>query len=475
MNAIQASILRDMSEGVITLGMDGRISSVNPASERILARTSGDLLGKSFAQCFFEYTENDAFNQMILDAVYDPDAPHEGVVPYYTGETVRQLHVTTSFLWENKEKTGLIAVLGDVSELTELRDAVKAMERIKALNTQLELRNRLLSETFGRYLSDEIVRQLLDTPEGLALGGKKQNVTVMMSDLRGFTALSEHMEAHSLLSMLNHYLGEMTEIIQSRGGTIIEFIGDGIMAVFGAPVPSETHADDAVAAAVDMQWRMEAVNAWNTGHDFPELEMGIGIHTGDVIVGNIGSEKRTKYGVTGSHVNLCGRIESYTVGGQILISSATKETVTAPLTVAGEQEVFPKGAKVPLILSQVTAVGEPYNVFCSVSDEQPEMLADPMPVSFFTIMDKHCENVSYTGQITALGKSKAVLQTDQVLSPYDNLRLDAQGDLFCKVLEKHMDGYMIHFTAKPPEFQEWLAKMRKTKNERGTSNGTQEF
>lgn len=123
---VHSGILYDMSEGVIVISPDGTISLVNPAAEHILDRGAAELLGKAFARCFFEYPENDRFNQAILDAVYDPDARHVNVVPYYTGTMLHQLHVTTSFLRSGEEKTGIIAVLGDISELVELRDAVAA-------------------------------------------------------------------------------------------------------------------------------------------------------------------------------------------------------------------------------------------------------------------------------------------------------------------------------------------------------------
>ena len=267
-----------MTEGVMTIGFDGVITYVNQAAASILEMNTDTLLGKKFLQCFFEYPENDAFNQTILDAVYDSATTHRNIVPYYTGTDMRQLHVTSSYLHDDGVKVGVIAVLSDISELTELRDAVKAMQRIRQLNSQLELRNKLLSETFGRFLSDEIVRQLLDTPDGLMLGGKKRGLTIMMSDLRGFTAMSEQMEPQALIAMLNHYLGAMTDVIQRYNGTIIEFIGDGILAIFGAPLASEQHAADAVAAAVAMQTQMKAINEWNAERGYPVLEMGIGIN-----------------------------------------------------------------------------------------------------------------------------------------------------------------------------------------------------
>lgn len=458
---IQKSIIRDMAEGVMTIGQDGSIGYVNQAAANILGLAADELLGRSFAACFFEHEENEAFVQLVLDAIYDQSRSHEGIVPFYTGSKIKQLRVTTSFLRNGDDKIGIIAVLGDISELVELRDAVKAMEHIRALNSQLELRNKLLSETFGRFLSDEIVRQLLETPDGLALGGKKRSLTIIMSDLRGFTALSERMPAQDLLSMLNHYLGEMTDIIQRRGGTIIEFIGDGIMAIFGAPAPSQTHAADAVAAAVEMQAHMKSVNAWNAQHSFPALQMGIGINTGEVIVGNIGSEKRTKYGVVGSHVNLAGRIESYTVGGQILIAPTTRAAIDAELTVAQEQTIFPKGAKAPLTISHVTAIGAPYYVSCQGLGEPLEDLHALIPVSFSVIREKHVDAHASCGVFLALSHTGARLRTDAELSVFDNIQLNIGGDLYAKVLEADGMEYVLRFTSLPSEFSDWYLSAKK--------------
>lgn len=284
----------------MAIGFDGIIKFLNRAALEILVRSEEELLNRTFAGCFFEYEENDGFNQAVLDAVYDRSGTHRNTVSYFTGEETRQLNITTSFLRDGEEKIGIIVVISDISELVELRDAIKAMEKIKSLNRQLEMRNKLLGETFGRYLSDEIVKQLLETPDGLELGGKKRQVTAVMSDIRGFTAMCEAMDARSLVTMLNHYLGEMTEIIEKYGGTVIEFIGDGILSLFGEPVKTNSHAADAVAAAIEMEAVMPEINRWNRAHGYPILEMGIGINTGEAIVGNIGSEKRTKYNVIGS-------------------------------------------------------------------------------------------------------------------------------------------------------------------------------
>lgn len=484
---ILESILRDISDGVIAIGFDGVIEFVNYAACKILKREAFELEGKRFASCFFEYEENDGFNQAVMDAVYDKENTHESFVEFFTGEKIKQLHMTTSFLIAGEERIGVIASFRDITELSELRDALKAMEKIKALNSQLEIRNKLLQETFGRFLSDDIVKEILDTPGGLSMGGKKRDVTVLMSDLRGFTAMSETMPPESLITMLNHYFHEMLKSIDKYRGTLIEFLGDGILVVFGAPKPMEAHAANAVACALSMSASMDEINRWNKERGYPELEMGIGINSGDTIVGIIGSMKRSKYGVMGSQVNLCGRIESYTTGGQVLISPNTRVAIKQELTVAEEMEVFPKGADHPITISRVTAIGEPYNVSYERRMEAPVELARPSKVSFLVLSGKHVGNVRFDGRITAISSQSAILETDCELSEFENIQIEIGGKLTAKVTEKVTEkaaeklpgkvnekifeklsdkgtakvnekvgeNYLICFTAKPASFDEW--------------------
>ena len=453
---MKASIISNMTEGVMAIGFDGTILFSNRSVLEILGFSENDIIGKKFASLFFENPENDGFAQTVLDAAEDKQQPHHAIVRYSDGGHVKHLRVVTSYLSDGGKPAGITMVIDDLSELEELRDSLKAMEQINELNARLQMRNDLLSRTFGLFLSDEIVRQLLDTPDGLALGGKKKTVAIMMSDLRGFTAMSEKMDPADLIAMLNHYLGAMTEVIQSRGGTIIEFIGDGIMAIFGAPVYRESFASDAVAAAVGMEAAMEDINQWNAERDYPFLEMGIGLHIGEVIIGNIGSEKRMKYGIVGSSVNLCGRIESYTVGGQILISPQLRESVKSELKVASEMTVFPKGTKTELILSHITGIGAPYNMYTSVIRDEPKALVQPLAVCFYRIQEKHKNAKACYGGIVSVGRNSAVLETQTDLELYDNIQLQAGGQLFCKVVENNADSYVLHFTSIPSGYYEWL-------------------
>ena len=218
---------------------------------------------------------------------------------------------------------------------------------------QLERNEKFIRATFGRYVSDEIVENLLEEPEGLKLGGDLRQVTMLMSDIREFSSLCERLTPEQVMKMLNNYLGVMTDIILRHQGTIDEFIGDAILAIFGAPVQRDDDADRAVQCALDMQRAMIDINRENRRAGLPEISMGIGVNTGDVITGNIGSEKRSKYGVVGHHVNLTARIESQTAGGDILISDSTLDNLALPVEMGDSLEVQVKGIHDPVTMHRI--------------------------------------------------------------------------------------------------------------------------
>ncbi len=229
----------------------------------------------------------------------------------------------------------------------------RASDAAVLLSGQVEMRNRMIRQIFGRYLTDEVVESLLERPEGLRLGGEKRRISILLADLRGFTPLSESLPPETIVALVNGYLGIMSEVIIEHGGTIDEFIGDAILVLFGAPIERSDHARASVTCAQAMQRAMEEVNRRNAEAGLPAVAMGIGINTGEVVVGNIGSERRAKYGVVGHNVNLAARIESYTSGGQILISESTLSEAGEGLRVVDELEVTPKGLRAPMTLYEV--------------------------------------------------------------------------------------------------------------------------
>jgi adenylate cyclase len=345
------------------------------------------------------------------------------------------------------------------------RGYISLLERNEALQ-KLEIRNRFIRETFGRYLSDDVVNNLLDAPEGLRLGGEKREVTILMSDLRGFTAISEVYGAEQVVTLLNNYLGTMTDIILHYGGTIDEFIGDAILVLFGAPQQREDDAARAVACALAMQQEMAKVNAWNAAQGLPEVEMGIGLNTGHVIVGNIGSQRRTKYAAVGSHVNLTGRIESFTVGGQVLISGSTRDAITAELQIESETLVEPKGVKEPITLFEVSGIGAPFDVRLARDADPMHLLATPLPLSFSLLEGKQALQERSAGTLVAVSSREAELRTETPLPPMSNLRLrlesHPEADIYAKVLAREAvasGARVLRFTSLPAEVATHLATL----------------
>lgn len=231
-----------------------------------------------------------------------------------------------------------------------------ANDRVRRLAEDVERRNAFIRSVFGRYLTDEVAETLLDSPDALNLGGERREMTIMLADLRGFSSFAAQHDPQDVMRIVNNFLSRMTEVIIAHGGTIDEFIGDAILALFGAPRPLENHATRAVACAVAMQQAMTEVNVLNAQAGLPEVAIGIGINTGEVVVGNIGSEKRAKYGVVGHHVNMASRIEAFTGGGQILISERTCRDCGDSLLVNSDMRVRPKGFDEEITLYDVAGI-----------------------------------------------------------------------------------------------------------------------
>jgi class 3 adenylate cyclase len=315
-----------------------------------------------------------------------------------------------------------------------------------------------LNETFGRYLSDEIVKDLLDTPDGLSLGGKKQNISVMFSDIRGFTSMSEQMGVEDAVTMLNHYFSVMVDVIHKYRGTVIEFLGDGILAIFGAPVAYENHPDSVVACALEMQIAMDEINDWNIKNRYPLMETGIGINSGETIVGNIGSPKSMKYNVIGSNVNLASRIESFSTGGQILISENTRALIKSDLRVGQELEILPKGLKEPITVYQIDGIGAPYFLELRNNEIPLARLSDPAPIICHRIDDKRVEIIKLRYYILSVSIAKAIIipeKGEEALNVFENVKvINSAGDeVFAKIIRKSDEGVTImRFTSNAGNF-----------------------
>jgi adenylate cyclase len=337
-------------------------------------------------------------------------------------------------------------------------------QQLKDSREQLERRNRFIRETFGRYTSDEIVGVLLDMPEGLNLGGEKREITLLMSDLRGFTSLVERLEPTTVVALLNHYLSAMVEVIQRNRGTIDEIIGDAIFVLFGAPLVMEDSARRGVRCALEMQKAMLGVNEYNLTQGWPEIEMGIALHTGEVVVGNIGSTKRSKYGVVGRTVNLTARIESFTVGGQILVSPALLSAAGQGVILGDEVEVRAKGMQEPLRCRDLLGHEDYPELMLEEEDTTFATLAEPLPFSYARLTGKHLADQMQSGALVGLSPRRAVVEVTDSLPSRTNIMLRLEGEAaeeespeaYAKVirpLDETAKRYLIHFTSVTPGLQ----------------------
>ncbi|HJY80573.1 MAG TPA: adenylate/guanylate cyclase domain-containing protein [Candidatus Binatia bacterium] len=303
---------------------------------------------------------------------------------------------------------------------------------------------------------------MLESSEGLDLGGEKRTATLLMSDLRGFTPLSERLAPEQVLTITNRYLSAMVDVILRYQGTINEFVGDAILVIFGAPISREDDAQRAVACAIAMQQAMTSVNEQNRRAGLPEVEMGIGVHTGDVVVGNIGSHKRTKYGVVGSHANLTSRIESYTIGGQILISESTRRAVGPILTIERQMEVEAKGVGKPITVYEVRGIGGAYNLFLPEREEEFFPLRREIPVRYTLVEGKHLGRTVFEGRFVTLSVRGGEIHSDHSIPPLSDIKIqlinmkgeELPGDFYGKVvahLGENCSGFAVRFTSLPPE------------------------
>src|SRR3989344_2136936 len=189
----------------------------------------------------------------------------------------------------------------------------------------VERSRKELRTLFGKYVSAPVLEEILRDPKAVKLGGEEYVATILFSDVRGFTTFSESMTPTELVTFLNRYLSNMTEIIIREGGVIDKYIGDAIMAFWGAPISNKNNAKDALLAATHMSDALDIFNEENRKLGIQEINIGIGLHTGAVVAGNMGSEHRFDYTVMGDTVNLSSRLESLTkaYGVQILASEDT--------------------------------------------------------------------------------------------------------------------------------------------------------
>ena len=302
------SILRSMSNGVVTMDAAGTITKVNQAAARILRRAEEDLHGKTPQEVLGER------NAWILKSLEKVRS---------SGKT--DINVDTDLLLEDRQAVSIN--LSTVPLVTAQDQPIGYMLVMEDMSREKRLRN-----TMSRYMSKAVVDELLESGEAV-LGGAGRDVSVLFSDIRGFTTLSERLGPRDTVSLLNEYFTDMVDIVFAHNGILDKYIGDMIMAVFGSVMARAEDADDAVAVGNRMLVGLGDLNArrLKTGRD--HIRIGVGISTGHVVVGNIGSPKRLEYTVIGDRVNLAERLEAANkhYGTSVLLCQFTAAKLQRPV------------------------------------------------------------------------------------------------------------------------------------------------
>jgi len=309
----------------------------------------------------------------------------------------------------------------------EIREIVATRkEMLATLFKVSEERLRLVNfirDMFGRYLSKKVVDNILESPGGHKIGGQRKTVTILISDIRGFTGLSETMDPEIMVRFLNRYLAQMSKIILEYDGLIDEIQGDSILAVFGVPDKNKTDPARAAACAVAMQNALDELNHMFMREGHPPLEMGIGINTGSVVVGNIGSEVRMKYAVVGSAVNTAARIESNTVGGQVLIGESTYDLIKEMVVCDPPQVFMMKGLRKPMVAYAVKHIGPPYNLELKPRPVIEAGVYMNLPFKCWKVLDKKIDDDAVSGETILLSENAITASIADSIEPLTDIKL----------------------------------------------------
>lgn len=287
------------------------------------------------------------------------------------------------------------------------------------------------------------LRHLLDAHAGLHRPAEEKDVTILLSDLRGFTSMSEHYSPLEVIDLLNRYFEAMTEVIDQHGGTIDKFMGDSIMVVFGSPEQYEDDLERTLACAVNMQIRLCKMNRENAKLGYPPLYMGIGINSGKVVAGKLGSDIYSEFTVIGDHVNLASRVESYSLRGQILLSEHTFEKAKSWIDIGQVNSLAVKGKSEPIKLYELLAVNAPKHLKVPVREDRKSPRVDvQMPLKFHKITGKAVGEEAYNGEIIDLSYGGMYISSKEKLAPFTEIRFplslsisaNITSDVYAKVI-----------------------------------------
>ena len=296
------NIMSSITTGIIKIDQLGEVEYVNQAAEDVFGISSESALHNHYMAIFMD---NEKLISLIERIEMDPKVAYENNLRVIDlNGKQHEINLTLSPVFdESNEFSGLVLAFEDLSNINKVKS------------------------TFKKYVSENIVDELLKTDKSLELGGGKNKVCILFCDIRGFTAMSEKMIPEDVVSLLNHYFQEMIDVVFDNNGTLDKIIGDELMVLYGVPIESENDPQKAVDTAKQMFLKLKEFNEVNKSRGFPKIKIGIGINYGEVISGNIGSDRQMNYTVIGDNVNLAARLCSHAKSSQIVISKSVFEKI----------------------------------------------------------------------------------------------------------------------------------------------------
>jgi len=248
---------------------------------------------------------------------------------------------------------------------------VTAHKKICALSEDAKRRNKLLLNLFGRYVTEDVAHNLVSSPRASLIGSELREVTLLFVDIRGFSEVSERLPPEKVVAMLNNFYDVMIDVVQEFNGTIDKLMGDEMLVTFGVPKARDNDIERALACALSMQLAVAEINERNVAQRLPEIKVGIGVNTGEVMVGNVGSSKHASYSVVGKEVNLTASIEAQAEGGEILISESTFMGGGLKVWIDGKRELHPKGFAHGIMAYRLTGMDGKYKLSLNPGGNPP--------------------------------------------------------------------------------------------------------
>lgn len=290
------SILNSIATGLLTIDSMGEIDSVNPSGQKILGMDKDKIIGNHYMYLFEKDT---IVLELIQKTEIENNFQSEQNIPFLTVSNESVVNISVSpRIGKDLTVTGTVIAIEDITQQNKIKN------------------------TFKKYVSKQVVEKLLDSEESLNLGGELRNATVLFTDIRGFTSMSENMEPEKVVSTLNDYFTEMIDIVFKHNGTLDKIVGDELMIVYGAPISAKDDTNRALDTAIEMMIKLDQFNKKRMKNGIAPIEIGIGINHGPVISGNIGSRAMMDYTVIGDTVNLGARLCSHASSGNIIVSDS---------------------------------------------------------------------------------------------------------------------------------------------------------